>query len=427
MNSNELILRVDHVSKRYRYGQYSAKTFQQAFKNWMNGIADPSVRSVPRADKNTFYALKDINLSITPGERLGIIGRNGAGKSTLLKLISRITSPTDGTIELWGRVASLLEVGTGFDSELTGRENIYLNGSILGMDRREIDEKIDDIISFSEVGDFIDTPVKRYSSGMFVKLGFAVAAYLDNEILIMDEVLAVGDLDFQKKCLNRMNQIARDEGRTILYVSHNMNTIKSLCTRCIVLDKGRIIFDGDVDKAIALYLGLEQELPPSYHYTKEYRPYDTVLRANKRFEMTDLSFPTSSSFVFSESKPQDFLLSVHSDMDFERVGFRFELWYQDGLKAGSMLTENFVRIPQGETDILLHFDPSHLVEGQYRADLIAYQFDSNGNEDILDGVYPGFIFQIHNELDDRNHLDWHAQYWGPIHLHDLSASVAEKE
>ena len=280
---DESIIKISDISKKYRYGQIGFSTFQNALKEWWAN-RDQSDAEKHQKNDEYFFALRDVNLEIRPGEKVGIIGKNGAGKSTLLKLVSRITSPSSGRIELAGRVASLLEVGTGFDGELTGRENIYLNGAILGMSRAEIDQKMDDIIAFSEVSDFIDTPVKRYSSGMYVKLGFSIAAHLDNEILIMDEVLAVGDMEFQKKCIDRMRTLADTEGRTILYVSHNMNTIKALCTRCVVLDRGKIIYDGNVDKAISIYLGMDDSVPNEYVYDQNYRPYDSILRANRRFE-----------------------------------------------------------------------------------------------------------------------------------------------
>jgi len=209
-------------------------------------------------EKDNFWALNDINFEIKKGERVGIIGRNGAGKSTLLKILSRITDPTKGKIDIYGRVSSLLEVGTGFHPELSGRENIYLNGAILGMTRKEISRKFDEIVAFAEVERFLDTPVKRYSSGMYVRLAFAVAAHLEPEILIVDEVLAVGDAEFQKKCLGKMKD-ASGEGRTVLFVSHNMSAIKTLCDRGLLLGRGNIIFDGDVDLAVKNYLGLNNQ------------------------------------------------------------------------------------------------------------------------------------------------------------------------
>lgn len=255
-----LAIRLQGVTKQYRLGSLGSRTLQRDLQSWwakQRGKEDPNQRigAGERIAGETFHALRDVSLSIYQGERVGIVGANGAGKSTLLKLLCRITAPTEGEIDIWGRVSSMLEVGTGFHREMTGRENVYLNGAILGMTRREIDERLSQIIEFSEVGDFMDTPVKRYSSGMFVKLAFSVAAHLQSEIMIMDEVLAVGDAAFQRKCLDRMRQAADDEGRTVLYVSHNMDTIRRLCSRCIVLDEGRVIYDGEVEQGIAAYLG----------------------------------------------------------------------------------------------------------------------------------------------------------------------------
>ena len=213
----------------------------------------PKSLSPTTVTKEEFWALKDINFEVEKGDRLGIIGRNGAGKSTLLKLLSRITEPTTGSISIRGRVASLLEVGTGFHPELTGRENIYLNGAILGMSRVEIKKKFEEIVDFAEVEKFLDTPVKRYSSGMYVRLAFSVAAHLEPEILIVDEVLAVGDAQFQKKCLGKMEEVSVNEGRTVLFVSHSMPTISSLCGRCILLDQGKIAINGETSLAVLSY------------------------------------------------------------------------------------------------------------------------------------------------------------------------------
>ena len=257
---DELAIKIEHVSKQYRLGAIGGGTLKGDLQTWWarkRGKEDPNSRIGARTDVKIgekFLALDDINLEVKKGEALGIIGHNGAGKSTLLKLLSRVTAPTTGTISYNGRITSMLEVGTGFHPELTGRENVYMNGAILGMTKAEIDSKIEQIIDFSEVRQFIDTPVKRYSSGMYVKLAFSVAANLDSEIMIMDEVLAVGDMAFQKKCIEKMRFAASNEGRTVLYVSHNMNTIRQLCSRCIVLNHGRIIYDGSVESAIEVYM-----------------------------------------------------------------------------------------------------------------------------------------------------------------------------
>ncbi|MCR5665047.1 MAG: ABC transporter ATP-binding protein [Oscillospiraceae bacterium] len=245
------------VSKRYRLGQIGYGTLQADFQSWWarrRGREDPNRKLTARTDSGEFFALRDVDLTVYRGETLGIIGRNGSGKSTLLKLISRVTAPTTGEIDIWGRVSSLLEVGTGFNLQMTGRENVYLNGAILGMSRAEIEQNLESIIAFSEVGEFIDTPVKRYSSGMKVKLGFAVAAHLTCEIMIMDEVLAVGDAAFKRKSLEKLHETARESDRTVLYVSHDMETVRQLCSRCIVLEAGQIVYDGETDGAIAVYL-----------------------------------------------------------------------------------------------------------------------------------------------------------------------------
>jgi lipopolysaccharide transport system ATP-binding protein len=217
-----------------------------------------------KKDQEDFWALKNINFEINPGDRIGIIGRNGAGKSTLLKLLSRITEPTTGRIELNGRVASLLEIGTGFHPELSGRENVYLNGAILGMSRAETRKKFDEIIDFAGVEKFLDTPVKRYSSGMYVRLAFAVAANLEPEILVVDEVLAVGDIEFQNKCIGKMNEVSRKEGRTVLFVSHNMGTISQLCNKGILLHNGKILQQEKIEIILDSYAGLEKNITEKY-------------------------------------------------------------------------------------------------------------------------------------------------------------------
>ncbi len=259
---SDVVIRVENLCKEYRLGTISHGTLYRDIQSgWakLRGTEDPNARigSVNREQLNTtgdrFCALKDVSFDVRQGEIVGIIGRNGAGKSTLLKIISRVTAPTSGTIKIQGRVASLLEVGTGFHPELTGRENIFLNGAILGMHKGEIEQKFEEIVAFSEIDKFIDTPVKRYSSGMYVRLAFAVAAHLEPEILVVDEVLAVGDIAFQKKCLGKMGNVAK-EGRTVLLVSHNMAMITNLCNQVILLDCGRIIVNDQANKVVQEYL-----------------------------------------------------------------------------------------------------------------------------------------------------------------------------
>jgi lipopolysaccharide transport system ATP-binding protein len=254
---SEAIISVENLSKCYKIGR-------QASGDGLRHVLEQAVRApfawlkpearAQRAKTEDFWAVRDLSVEINRGEMVGIIGRNGAGKSTFLKLLSRITEPTSGSIKLRGRVASLLEVGTGFHPELTGRENIFLNGAILGMSRVEIKSKFDEIVAFAEIDKFLDTPVKRYSSGMYVRLAFAVAAHLEPEILIVDEVLAVGDAEFQKKCLGKMEDVSSKEGRTVILVSHQMPAIQNLCNRCILMDKGRLIMQGPTDEIVNSYM-----------------------------------------------------------------------------------------------------------------------------------------------------------------------------
>jgi lipopolysaccharide transport system ATP-binding protein len=272
------IIKVEKISKQYQVGARDAgystlretlvSTARAPLKMFRNG---------GREDQR-FWALRDVSFEVNPGEVLGIIGRNGAGKSTLLKILSRITEPTTGRIELYGRMGSLLEVGTGFHPELTGRENIYLNGSILGMARNEVESKFDEIVDFAEIGKFLDTPVKRYSSGMYLRLAFAVAAHLEPEILVIDEVLAVGDAAFQKKCLNKMQDVSR-RGRTVLFVSHNTAAVQTLCTRAILLNEGMIVAIGNVQQVVLEYLreGMHQAGERTWP-DRSQAPGDTVVR-----------------------------------------------------------------------------------------------------------------------------------------------------
>ena len=248
---SEIAIRCDTLSKRYRLG--SQEKYKALRDVIANAIATPFRREAAATQDAHIWALDDVSFEIQRGEVVGIIGHNGSGKSTLLKILSRITKPTRGCAEIDGRVGALLEVGTGFHAELTGRENIYLNGAILGMRKAEIDRKFDEIVAFAEVEKFIDTPVKRYSSGMYVRLAFGVAAHLETEVLLVDEILAVGDAQFQRKCFAKINEIGK-HGRTILFVSHNMASIRSICDEAIVLDRGRLVVKGEVNAAVDRYL-----------------------------------------------------------------------------------------------------------------------------------------------------------------------------
>lgn len=260
---------VQNLGKNYIIGHKKQGDFRNSVGDKLKGIFRPDA-----SEKEIFWALKDINFEIKHGEAVGIIGRNGAGKSTLLKILSRITDPSTGRFEINGRVSSLLEVGTGFHAELSGRENIYLNGTILGMKRAEIKQKFEEIVEFSGVEKFLDTPVKHYSSGMKVRLAFSVAAHLEPEILIVDEVLAVGDAEFQKKCLGKMDQVSKNEGRTVIFVSHNMGAVQSLCSKGIHLEKGKTFFNGNIGDALSSYMDMNQVV--SEKYVNKYVNNETI-------------------------------------------------------------------------------------------------------------------------------------------------------
>jgi lipopolysaccharide transport system ATP-binding protein len=296
---SNVVIKVENVGKQYRLGSVGTGTISHDLNRWWakaRGKEDPYLKigeandRSKKGESDLVWALKDINFEVKQAEVLGIIGRNGAGKSTLLKILSRVTGPTTGDIKVKGRIASLLEVGTGFHPELTGRENIFLNGAILGMSKHEIKSKFDEIVDFSGVERYIDTPVKRYSSGMYVRLAFAVAAHLEPEILIVDEVLAVGDAEFQKKCLGKMKDVS-GQGRTVLFVSHNMSAIRNLCTRVVTMSQGQIAFDGDVSEGISKYLS-QNAGDLENKKAVELKPIESQLMVNSIRFLTDLNEAT---------------------------------------------------------------------------------------------------------------------------------------
>ncbi len=323
---SEIAIRVEDVSKRFHLGQdagYSrlSESLQSAMTGWLPGRKNDQQEK--ESDLHEFWALKDISFEVNQGEVLGIIGRNGAGKSTLLKILSRITRPTSGRIGTRGRVGSLLEVGTGFHPELTGRENVFLNGSILGMKRADIARKFDEIVAFAEMGEFIDTPVKRYSSGMFARLAFSVAAYLEPEILIIDEVLAVGDAKFQKQCLGKMSDVAR-EGRTVLFVSHNMTAIKTLCQRVLVIEQGHAGHSTNAQEAIEKYLGLQEShtKPPSVLFDQCKYPLESLqINLLNQKEATS-RFYTGDSITLE--------IKYKAKTPIQQIHISFELYSQQG-------------------------------------------------------------------------------------------------
>lgn len=409
--NREIAIKLTGVKKRYKLGQIGGGSLRADLQSWWARIRkkeDPNTKigTNQRLIGQTFMALNGIDLTIYKGEALGIIGGNGAGKSTMLKLLCRVTAPTEGEIDINGRIASMLEVGTGFNPEMTGRENVYLNGAILGMTKAEIDAKMEDIIEFSEVREFIDTPVKRYSSGMYVKLAFSVAAHLDSEIMIMDEVLAVGDMAFQKKCLAKMREAAKEEGRTVLYVSHNMGTIRQLCDRCVVLEKGKIVFEGDVEESIQRYLGnscLRVE-----HNDFSSRKYDPYITADVKILALD-SLNKDNLVQFAEKLK--FKLTYECKKAVEKLHFRITVLQPDRT-AVATTTSDCYDCKEGETYTrTFELDTSHLAPADYKIQIVAFEPDNLGAQIRHDYVPDAVMFTIYT-VNQLHNFEWNVRAWG---------------
>ena len=417
----DLAIQISGLKKKYKLGAIGGGTLKGDIQSWWarkRGKVDPNsiIGTEDVKIGEEFYALNGIDLEVKKGEALGIIGMNGAGKSTLLKILSRVTAPSEGEVRIKGRITSMLEVGTGFHGELTGRENIYMNGAILGMTRKEVDEKIEEIIDFSECRQFIDTPVKRYSSGMYVKLAFAVAAHLDSEIMIMDEVLAVGDIHFQEKCLSKMKEESVAKGKTVLYVSHNMSTIRKLCDRCIVLDKGKIIFDGDSDEAINLYAHNSiNELCDEIVLSDKYR----TANSTSVVKMEHIKLLNSNGGVLGEGSllkarlrwsaigtlNNTAIRCTVTDNNFEPIGMAISLPMCD-----SEMGNNY------EKDI--EIDLSSLPVGTYSINLCLFQQLSEGKSVAIDTIPHAFSLKI-EDLGLRD-IPFTWQYWsGKVRFPDI--------
>ncbi len=413
MDESNIAIRLSGVRKQYRLGEIGGKTLQAELESWWakrRGLEDPNRRlgADPSKIGQPFWALDGVDLTVTRGERVGIIGANGAGKSTLLKLLCRITAPTEGEIDLWGRVSSMLEVGTGFHREMTGRENIYMNGAILGMSRAEINARMDDIIAFSEIAEFIDTPVKRYSSGMFVKLAFSVAAHLTSEIMIMDEVLSVGDMAFQQKCLDRMRRAAEDEGRTVLYVSHNMATIRRLCERCIVMERGKIVFDGDTERAIALYMERslgDNAVDIDLDAAERGRELNGRLRM-LRFRLTDKDTP-----VYQRGEPLRGTLTVRASEPVKGARLRLTLRSDSDVGLGTAWSKPF-DLDAGETDLPVTLPLDGVEKGVFYASIGLYA-DALAQQTALDHVTRAFRIEV------AGSPRWSTSAYGYFGLHEI--------
>ena len=369
-----IVIKVENLSKLYQIGIISTRNLSKDLnRKWMKlrGKEDPylkigRVNELNNTNGDFIWALKDINFEIEKGEVVGVIGKNGAGKSTLLKILSRVTSPTSGLIRIKGRIASLLEVGTGFHMDLTGRENIFLNGSIMGMTKQEIKRKFDEIVEFSGIEKYIDTPVKRYSSGMYVRLAFAVAAHLEPEILIVDEVLAVGDIEFQKKCLGKMKDVSKNEGKTVLIVSHTMGIISQLCKKSILLNAGSIVKIGETDDIIETYIN-EISVKSSINREKKYNDVNQkititdVMTVDDESRSTD-TFTHNDKIYFKISlKVNEVLLgsviSLIVKDKFDRKIFITDFYFEDKIK------------PDRNYEIMVEIPDNFLKSGEYSADV----------------------------------------------------------
>lgn len=418
MDDRPIVIDLKNVKKKYVIRHNVKKP--DSFKGRLKLIGKNILHPTRKFDKEDFWALNGVTFQVKQGEKVGIIGKNGAGKSTLLKILSRITEPTDGRIEILGKVSAMLEVGTGFNGELTGRENVYLNGAILGMTKEEIDSKFDDIIEFSEVGKFIDTPVKRYSSGMFVRLAFAVASHLDPDILIVDEVLSVGDTKFQRKCITRMMNIA-ESGKTILYVSHQMQTIRQLCDRVIVLKSGQVIYDGDIERGIEIYSESADVTQETYINTENHKP-----RGSQMAVITGVQLLEKEKFEWAYYESIKLRVKVKINEDCSDIFFKFIVRNLSYAGLSGSDTETLGSFRKGEEhifDICIH-NENILSPDKYVAGLEIWK-QSNEISTVYDVIPEVFSFEIVEELEgvesDAPSLNWDTRLFGNMMLPKISS------
>ena len=407
----ERLLEIDHVSKQYRLGVIGGGYLFRDINSWLarkRGKEDPNgkIGATFGMSGETFMALDDISFNVDRGDALALLGRNGAGKSTMLKLISRITAPSLGEIRIHGRVASLLEVGTGFHPELTGKENIYLNGAILGMKRHEITAKLDEIIEFSEISQFIDTPVKRYSSGMYVKLGFAVAAHLVPDVLVCDEVLAVGDLAFQQKCLGKMGDVA-NSGRAVLYVSHNMRTVSQLCNRALYLEAGKLVYDGTTEKAVDLYGGAGNR--------EVVRDLDSMPRPKNQgmiMRMRKMEILNSSNMEYQPNSDMEFRLHFDSNIDETNMRLRLTVNTNVAVPIGTSHTRAFDIKAGDPISINVRLPLGSLSAGEYSIKLSLVSDRMAGTVNYYDVIQEAGQFTIVDDPEQNFGIRWQENAFG---------------
>jgi lipopolysaccharide transport system ATP-binding protein len=429
----DTVIRVDNLSKRYLLGvkqnsdglRHVIQDAVTAPLRWLKKRPTaPQSAAIIGAQKNPesapakdFWALKGVSFEIKQGEVVAIIGRNGAGKSTLLKVLSRITEPTEGRVEINGRVASLLEVGTGFHPELTGRENIFLNGAILGMMQSEIKKKFDEIVAFAEVEKFLDTPVKRYSSGMYVRLAFAVAAHLEPEILVVDEVLAVGDAQFQKKCIGKMQEVSYQQGRTVIFVSHNLAAVLQLTSSAIVLEKGRVRYIGPTEKAVELYSGgVESESNVFFDVENTPRKYPGTQAA--RF----VSFRFDSAApIFSTGADFSYYAKIRAHEDIPRMRFSITIFTVEGIPVGSCFSVEGPGLKKGEeAEVKITLPGPRLAPGHYYCGTAVGKGDHRSGHVDFDVVLETLAFEIRPEEGEGGTVASWVHGWGAIVFPELA-------
>lgn len=424
----------NNVSKQYRLGLVSTKTLSHDLNRWwqmnIRGKQDPYLKigSVndrsKAADSEYVWALKDIDFKVEQGDVVGIIGKNGAGKSTLLKLLSRVTGPTTGSINVKGRIGALLEVGTGFHSEMTGRENIYMNGAILGMTKAEITRKLDEIVDFSGCERYIDTPVKRYSSGMTVRLGFAVAAFLEPEILVVDEVLAVGDAEFQKKAIGKMKEVSQGQGRTVLFVSHNMTSIRNLCKSGVILEKGQVVFRGDAQSAVNQYIaGSFSKMKTEVVFDNSHRGW----YVNRNIEFISAKILNKSSVIAHDEDLRIELRMRRNVQSVDRFNIVTMISNAEERRVGAYVTP-LQHLDAGVTDFTAEIALSqhNLAKGKY---FLTFNAGLNSEEEkIFDVDYDevlnvlSFEVSYHDEKENKPIQFWHRG-WGSFDLSKSSLKI----